>query len=417
MSDINKDGVQDDTQPQVVIDWFTNTPEGQKAVLTPLGGQVWLELNKASVQPTGSDYQVKVPAWLYDTATGSVTPKGREVVRRPGERQQRMVTPGAPQTATGSQLGNLVLRLAGEGNKTALRRLSKYLTGRTDLSLEQLSNVWDSTLKLVELTGLSMDKVIKSKDLDVFRVSGLAPAGPNVTRNVTLTDAPTARQKLQQMMSVALGRKPTDAEVKDYQKKLNAAERKNPTIVRSSGGTTTVTESGLDRDLFLRNYVLAKADWAQDLEGDIGGVQDRIDQGLADYGVSNVATKNMRIDLMRRYAKNEISEDALNAELRDLAARTYTAFAEELEKFPQKSLRDVAAPLITTYANMMEEDVQMVDLSKVLSKAVGPDGKPMSAFDFQKVVRKDPRYQFTGNAHQEAAAFGRSFAQSMGVNL
>jgi len=369
-----------------------------------------------------SDPDIFVPAWIYDTVTGSKTVGPVKIVRKPGERQQRMTTPAPPQKIKKSQIENFVELLSASGNSKALNRLSKFLTGKTGVKADVLSYIWGRALNYSDMLGMSVKDVVTNKGLapfvlgDAAGIVGGGSAGPQ--RYVSLTTAETANRDLLSYMAQTLGRKPTDAEYKDYLSKLNAAERKNPTIVRqtASGGSTTL-ESGFSRELFLRDYVLAKADWAKDLKGGVGATQDHIDQYLSAYGLTGVATKNMKIDLMRKYAKGEIDDTTLKASLRDLAAKTYTAFADQLKADPEATLKDIAAPLVSVYSNMMEVDPNTVDMKDVLSKATGPDGKPLSAFDYAKVVRKDPRYQFTGNAHQEAASFGRAFAQSMGVNL
>lgn len=300
----------------------------------------------------------------------------------------------------------------------AYAKFAKYITGNAKASVEDVNQAWNNTIDLASRAKIDTSQVISNKAYNAIRFNNTtlaASAQAKSQRSLSITSRENANSDLQTAMSTLLGRQPTKVEYSDYLKKLNAAERSHYRTTRydASGSTTTGTQ--LDPQKFLTTYVLSKASWAKDLKGDLGVAQDTVGQLLADNGLSKVATQNMKIKYLQQFAKGELSKDALNSQLAELAATTYPAWSAVVK--PGMSMRDAAASWLNVYQNTLEVDPNTADLSEILSKSVDSNGKVMSVYDFQKALRKDPRYQYTNNAHQEAAAFGRAFAQSMGVNL
>lgn len=66
-------------------------------------------------------------------------------------------------------------------------------------------------------------------------------------------------------------------------------------------------------------------------------------------------------------------------------------------------LANIYAPYRNTMAALLEVTPDSISLDDpILRSAYGPD-KETSIFDFKRVVRKDPRWQYTDNARQEAS--------------
>ena len=64
-------------------------------------------------------------------------------------------------------------------------------------------------------------------------------------------------------------------------------------------------------------------------------------------------------------------------------------------------LETVYAPYKNTMATVLEVNPTTISLSDpTLRNAIGPD-KEMSIYDFQRVLRKDPRWQYTNNARED----------------
>ena len=66
-------------------------------------------------------------------------------------------------------------------------------------------------------------------------------------------------------------------------------------------------------------------------------------------------------------------------------------------------LKDIYAPYKNVMASVLEVAPDSISLGdKTLRMAIGPE-KEMSIYDFQRVLRKDPRWQYTDNARQEGS--------------
>jgi hypothetical protein len=66
-------------------------------------------------------------------------------------------------------------------------------------------------------------------------------------------------------------------------------------------------------------------------------------------------------------------------------------------------LKDIYAPYRNVMASVLEVAPDSIGLDdKTLRMAIGPE-KEMSIYDFQRVLRKDPRWQYTNNAREEAS--------------
>ena len=66
-------------------------------------------------------------------------------------------------------------------------------------------------------------------------------------------------------------------------------------------------------------------------------------------------------------------------------------------------IKDIYAPYRNVMASVLEVAPDSIGLDdKTLRMAIGPE-KEMSIYDFQRVLRKDPRWQYTDNARQESS--------------
>jgi hypothetical protein len=67
-------------------------------------------------------------------------------------------------------------------------------------------------------------------------------------------------------------------------------------------------------------------------------------------------------------------------------------------------LKDIYDPYKKVMASVLEVSADSISLDdKTLRMAIGPE-KEMSIYDFQRMLRKDPRWQYTDNARQEGSS-------------
>lgn len=266
-------------------------------------------------------------------------------------------------------------------------------------------------------------KAFRQLGLDIPKkyLPGGGGGGPTQQSYINITDPKEARDYLRQIMTNMLGVAPTEAEYKDFVKKLNAAENKIFKTTQYAGGKQTTTGRMIDPKAFAERYVLKKAAFGTDLAGNIGVIQDTVNQLISTNGLNGFVTDKKKQQWMKALAKGELNNDTLMANIRDEAKKVYSGFASLLDANPTLSLYDVADPYISVYANMFELGQAQVDVADVLKKAIkfGADGKEsvMSVFEFEKSLRNDPRFETTKKAKDEASGLAASFARAFGVNL
>lgn len=117
------------------------------------------------------------------------------------------------------------------------------------------------------VSGLTWEEILKIKGgvkSGKFGGSGSGTSSTSTQISYTQTSIANGRALLQKTLSSAIGRNPSDAELKRYMKMINAAESNSPsrTVTTSSGGTTVsrTTPSNVDT-----------ADMAMDFAKKIGG--------------------------------------------------------------------------------------------------------------------------------------------------
>jgi hypothetical protein len=65
-------------------------------------------------------------------------------------------------------------------------------------------------------------------------------------------------------------------------------------------------------------------------------------------------------------------------------------------------------------ASVLEVNPETINLNdKTLRSAIGPE-KEMTLYDWERSLRKDPRWQYTNNARQEVSGIGLNVLQQLG---
>lgn len=122
----------------------------------------------------------------------------------------------------------------------------------------------------------------------------------------------------------------------------------------------------------------------------------------------------------RIIAGNGMVNDAIDY-IRRTAASKYPPFADDMVA-KGKNLQDYANGYIQTMSEVLEIDPSMINLKdpyirKALTGTADKDGKqtPMTQFDFEVSLRKDPRWQYTKGAKNEAADMAYRIGQMFGM--
>lgn len=334
---------------------------------------------------------------------------------------------------------------------------------------------------------------------------GKGPKGPTSQRTTRIDDDTTADARVAKVFQ-ELGLQPTPAQIKEWRKKLQAEQKKNPITTRyttKNGITTSDTTGGLDEAFWLESNI-AKAFKSQidanalkdpEIEGraKLKKIYNEVTKGLSGDALSSAAAKTQYGRGIAEIS-NRIKEYALESgavvtddEVRSIAENIYDSGMEsdtatirsmlrgkitvgkqgqpggragqnltELAKtakangldlnkafggqvqnwlqnieqgesldtykqiirsvaklgLPDKvaGLLDQGVDLETVYnpyrrqmASLLEVDEDAISLDDpLLRAAIGPD-KEQTLYDYKKMIRKDPRWQYTDNAREEVS--------------
>ena len=352
-------------------------------------------------------------------------------------------------------------------------------------------------------TGLTLRQFLVENTVPV--AAGGKAGGPSTQKASRVDDDTTADARVAKVFE-SLGIEATPEQIKEWRKKLQAEQKKNPIITKyttKNGVTTTDTTGGLDENFWLESNIgkafkstiatNALKDPEIENRAKLKGVYKEVTKGLTGDALSSAAAKTAygrgltetinRIkeyvlesgatlgdDEIRSFAEQiyDSGQDAdiatVRSLLRDkivtgkdgvlggragknLAELTKTAKANGLDLnkafggqvqnwlqsieqgesvdtykqiirsvaklgLPDKvgGLLDQGVDLETIYspyrrqmASLLEVDEDAISLDDpLLRAAIGPD-KEQTLYDYKKMIRKDPRWQYTDNAREEVS--------------
>lgn len=132
--------------------------------------------------------------------------------------------------------------------------------------------------------------------------------------------------------------------------------------------------------------------------------EDRVRQAAFDYGI-NLSDGQVG-DYVGGMMSGRYSAESVTDFIRDQARAKYAGLGPYLEM--GFSVRQVADPYVSSYSRLLEKSPDTVDLQdpliqKALQGQPNERGMPQmqSLYDFEKGLRKDPRWLQTSNAHDE----------------
>jgi len=242
----------------------------------------------------------------------------------------------------------------------------------------------------------TLDEFIAAKKLE----GGAGQGGPTVTISTSISAPTEAASAINTAFKRELGRDATALEIDDYTKKLNTAEKKaaNKTVSTKSGNiTSTQYSGGLDKNQFLVTEI-------QKLPEFFAKKKDK--DTLIGQDIQLVAKANginLSTDQLASYANDVRNGKDINIIKNTIRESAGLGMPDNIKKMLANGtdLETIYSPYKTTMASTLElnpNDIQIDD--PILRKALGPD-KELSIYDFQKIVKKDPRWQYTNNAQDQ----------------
>jgi hypothetical protein len=351
-------------------------------------------------------------------------------------------------------------------------------------------------------TGLTLREFLVENTVPV---AGKAAKGPSTQKASRVDDDTTADARVAKVFE-NLGIDATPEQIKEWRKKLQAEQKKNPITTKyttKNGITTADTTGGLDENFWLEQNIskafkdTIKANALKDPEienrAKLKGVYKEVTKGLTGDALTSAAAKTAygrglaeTVNRIKEYAlesgatltddeirsfAEEIYDNGQDADIatvrsllrgkivvgkdgvlggragKNLAELAKTAKANGLDLnkafggqvqnwlqsieqgesvdtykqiirsvaklgLPDKvgGLLDQGVDLETVYspyrrqmASLLEVDEDAINLDDpLLRAAIGPD-KEQTLYDYKKMIRKDPRWQYTDNAREEVS--------------
>lgn len=243
-----------------------------------------------------------------------------------------------------------------------------------------------------------LPKVLQGTDLRTFLIKpteGFAKGGTTGDAGGiyrTISDPTQAASLIKSAFKSVIGREPTVDEVNKFTKELNKAEKANPSKVVN--GTTT---GGIDRIEFLTQQIQKLPEFGQKKQEKANLVSNSIQTVARANGL------NLGADQLKEWTtaiENGTDPETIKSKIRNIAGY---GLPDNVKKMLADGvdLVTIYNPYISTMASTLEVNPETINLSDpTLRNAIGPD-KEMSIYDFQKVLRKDPRWQYTNNARED----------------
>jgi hypothetical protein len=253
--------------------------------------------------------------------------------------------------------------------------------------------------------------------------------GSEVDYNEYVTKKDEADSDLNRFFMDYVGRSASDEELNKYYKDLRALEKKNAQITTTkdsdSGGTSKVTtgEYQLDAEdiLQLQRGIAGKALDGSDidvvLKGGSKAAQD-VNSTLAyakKYGIT-LSNKDALKYVSTSYRNNDKDTSKINAKLLAISKATYSNLADVLSE--DVDLDDLSANYKYTMRQILEIPESQVDvLNPTIQMALKNNGNKgaMNLTEFERALKKDPRWGKTTNARETATGYANSILRNFGL--
>lgn len=306
------------------------------------------------------------------------------------------------------------------GNTTAESVYKKYVT----MSATRSKSGVIATPGELAYNDINEGKVPYSASGEKDSGGSRAYTGP-VTTVTQLGDEDIRRMANDEAMSL-IGRDVTDAEFKKIMTAVRRAEARNPSVSGGRGASRTSVEglSAQTRAEIIREKTagfIAK-DVALAEEANIYGEASKTMNDLRSWAQANgvTLTDNSIRNYTQQVIKGDRTVDDIKSDLRrTYVAGAYPAWADRINA--GDDIADIAEPYRRTMANLLEVEDQEITLTdntlRSALQGVGADGKPavVPIYEFEKRVRKDPRWQYTNNAQADYSRAAYSILNMFGL--
>lgn len=256
------------------------------------------------------------------------------------------------------------------------------------------------------------------------KLPGKESTQPSVREDIQIWDPTKIAGVVQDLAVKLLQREATPEEVAYLANKLTNAQKKAATrtkYVTKDGKVTATVTGGLDEEQFLVDLIQKDKKFAPEItaikqkkETKEASALESTRQDLIKTALANGVTLNADqiVNFEQRMKAGE-NIDAIKNTIRDTAA---LGMPDQVKKLVASGvdLSTVYSPYKSILAQTLEINPNAITLNDpTLRMAIGPD-KEMSLYEYQKALRKDPRWQYTNQARTEAADIATTVLRDFG---
>ena len=278
----------------------------------------------------------------------------------------------------------------------------KYSKELKDAYVRALTDNYTRSLDFNQKTSLSEFLVVAQNE---GTYKGPGGGGLDLTPYVTISSPSIAKSTINQVFQNELKRDATPEEIKKLVPGLIAAQKKNPNKVEMVNGVRQ-TIQGLDSGQWIIDEIQKNPATKAEIDMRLKSVQSLTRQSLEKTARANGLDLNKNFgSIVDTWVKRV--DNGENIEIFDNLIRNTAKIG-----LPDKvsALLDGGVDLETVYspykrlmASTLEVAPDSISLDdSTLRMAIGPD-KEMSLYDFQRSLRKDPRWQYTDQARQSVS--------------
>lgn len=327
---------------------------------------------------------------------------------------------GNPLSLPPIQIGSYITTLAGTDSKAygRVKAAVAKLTGRKSLDPGYVGGY---VSKLATNIMGSSDIVARTGTLEDWfnNAAKNAAAGAASSLPQAYISSPTqAKSDINTVFSKVLGRQASDKEVTAVTKILNDAQKKNP-----SKYVNGLTYGGLDKEQFLTDLITtgkyeANPKASPGILGNLAKEAEVVKQKSATAKQTSIDAARQQVQSFAKlngivlspedasmYA-NRINEGESPNDIASIFRKVASvsqpkAIADLLNS--GTDLATIYQPYKSAMAQVLELNPNDIDITDpALAKAISGD-KTMTSYEFQRLLRKDPRWQYTNNAREEVS--------------
>ena len=244
--------------------------------------------------------------------------------------------------------------------------------------------------------------------------SGTGTKQPSIREDIQIWNPTKIAAEVQDLSVKLLGREATPEEVAYIGNKLTTAQKKAATktqYVTKGGKLTATVTGGLDEEQFLIELFQKDKKFAPEIKA----IQEKkttaeassaelTRQDLIKTALANGVTLDpASIAGFEQRIKSGEDVDAIKNSIRSIAS---LGMPENVKKLIGSGvdLSTIYSPYKNILAQTLEVNPNSITLNDpTLRMAIGPD-KEMSLYEYQRSLRKDPRWQYTDKAREEVSS-------------